>query len=62
MTTDRQKKAVHFCEKWCNVNFTGDINNYQEVSKFLSEYLEDAKEFCLSVSCEYEAYLWSLMD
>ena len=33
MTTDKQKAAIHFCEKWSNVTFNGDINNFQQVRK-----------------------------
>ena len=62
MTTSRQKAAVHFCEQWLNVTFNGDINNFQQVSNFLLEYLEDAKNLYEEVKCEYEAYLWDLMD
>ena len=43
MTTNKQKAAVHFCEQWLNVTFSDDINNFQQVSNFLSEYLEEAK-------------------
>lgn len=42
--TERQKKAVVFIEEILNVDFEGDINNYRQVSNFLNEYLEDAKE------------------
>ena len=62
MTTDKQKAAVHFCEQWLNITFNGDINNFQQVSNFLSEYLEEAKNLYDEVKCEYEAYLWDLMD
>ena len=43
MTTDRQKAAVNFCEEWLNVTFEGDINDFQQVSNFLSIYLDEAK-------------------
>ena len=43
MTTDKMKRAIEFCEQWCT-KFNGDINNYQEVSAFLSKYLKIAKE------------------
>jgi hypothetical protein len=43
MTTDRQKAAVNFCEEWLHIKFEGDINNFQEVSNFLSIYLDEAK-------------------
>ena len=45
MTTERQKAAVRFCQETLNVPFNGGINNFKEVSSFLSEYLDDAKEF-----------------
>lgn len=49
-------------EKWSNVTFNGDINNFQQVSNFLSEYLEEAKLTYEEIACEYESYLWDLMD
>lgn len=58
MTTNRQKAAVHFCEQWLNVEFTGNINNFKEVSDFLSNYLEEAKSLYDEVKCEYESYMW----
>ena len=62
MTTNKQKAAVHYCEQWLNITFDGDINNYQEVSEFLSEYLAEAKMTCLELTCEYESYIYDLMD
>ena len=61
MTSDKQKAAVHFCEKWLDVTFNGDINNFNQVSAFLSKYLEEAKSYYREIECEYEAYLWELM-
>lgn len=43
MTTIRQKAAVRFCERTLDVIFTGDINNYNEVSQFLLKYLDSAE-------------------
>ena len=43
MTTNRQKVAVRFYETWLSISFTGDINNFKEVSKFLSKHLDYAK-------------------
>ena len=43
MTTKRQKAAVHFCEEWLNISFEGDINNFNQVSNFLSIHLDYAK-------------------
>ena len=62
MTTNKQKAAVHFCEQWLNVTFEGDINDFQQVSYFLSIYLDDAKQLYDEIACEYESYLWDLMD
>lgn len=58
MTTNKQKAAVHFCEEWLNVTFEGDIENRYQVSIFLGEYLQEAKNLYDEISCEYEAYLW----
>lgn len=44
MSTKRQKSAVRFCEKWCNVVFQGDINKSKECSAFLTQYLREAKK------------------
>ena len=59
-STERQKSAVKFVEEWLNVDFVGDINNFYEVSDFLSDYLELAKDQYEEARCEYEAYLWDL--
>ena len=59
-STDRQKAAVRFCEQWLYCKFEGDINNFYEVSDFLSDYLELAKDQYEEARCEYEAYLWDL--
>ena len=61
MTTNRQRAAVHFCEQWLNVTFEGNINDFQQVSYFLSIYLDEAKSLYDEVRCEYESYLWDLM-
>lgn len=61
MTTNRQKAAVHFCEQWLNITFEGNINDFQQVSYFLSIYLDEAKSIYNEVRCEYESYLWDLM-
>ena len=61
MTTNKQKAAVHFCEQWLNITFEGNINDFQQVSYFLSIYLDEAKSLYNEVRCEYESYLWDLM-
>ena len=60
MTTDRQKAAVQFCEQWLDVTFEGNIEDKYQVSIFLSEYLQEAKDLYNEIRCEYEAYLWEL--
>lgn len=53
MITNRQKKAVAFCETWLKVKFTGNINNYTEVSDFLSLYLDEAKSIAEDAFSSY---------
>ena len=60
MTTKRQKAAVNFCEEWLKVTFEGDINNFKEVSNFLSQHLDNAKNLAQEIACEYEAYIADL--
>lgn len=56
MTTNRQKAAVRFCEeRLLNCKFEGDINSFEEVSRFLGKYLYTAKYHPDFIS-EYEAY------
>lgn len=54
-STIKQVTAVHFCEYMLNISFKGDINNRQECSRFLSEYLKQAKQMYTELKCEYEA-------
>ena len=60
MTPDRQKAAIHFCEQWLNITFEGNINDRRQVSVFLEEYLQEAKNLYDEIRCDYEAYLWDL--
>lgn len=54
MTTERQKAAVRFCEDILhNSPFKGDINNSSEVSQYLSDNLETAKEICADATAGY---------
>lgn len=43
MTTKKQKSIVRFCEKWLNITFEGNINNYSEVSSFLEKIFRRSK-------------------
>ena len=60
MITDRQKAAIHFCEQWLNITFEGNIEDKHQVSIFLQEYLQEAKNLYDEIRCDYEAYLWDL--
>lgn len=62
MTTKRQKAAVQFCEEWKFPKFKGDINNFKQVSMYLSKYLELAKIRAMELACEYASYLNDLND
>ena len=53
MTTKRQIAALHFCEEWLDIKFKGNINNFRQVSIFLSNNLENAKS---EYSHAYEIY------
>ena len=58
-STARQKGAVKFVEEWLNITFTGNINDFYEVSDFLSEYLDEAKQMYDEAYSEYSSYVWS---
>lgn len=61
MTTDRQKAAIHFCEQWLNITFDGNIEDKHQVSIFLQEYLQEAKNLYDEIRCDYKAYIWDLI-
>ena len=42
--TTKQKQAISFVESMLNIQFKGNINNFQDVYLFLSRYLDQAKE------------------
>ena len=56
MTTKKQKYAVLFCEEWLRVKFEGDINNFQEVRRFLSIYLDYAKAIASDAFASYYSH------
>lgn len=43
-STERQRSAVRYCEHWLREKFTGNINSFAEVSKYLDKYLKLAKK------------------
>lgn len=58
-STPKQKGAVKFVEEWLNITFTGNINDFYEVSDFLSEYLDEAKQMYDEIYNEYTSYIFS---
>lgn len=38
-STEKQRNAVKFVEMWNDVTFRGNINDFYEVSEFLSNYI-----------------------
>ena len=58
-STERQRRAVSFVEEWCNISFEGNIDNFYEVSDFLADYLDTAKEIAEDAT---SAYLSTMSD
>ena len=56
-STERQRRAVRYCEKWLNIKFAGDINHFQACSDFLSHYLDLAKATQEQQEIEYPDWL-----
>lgn len=56
-STEKQKAAVEFIELWCDIKYQGDINDFYEVSDFLSDYLVIAKEVADDASASYNSML-----
>lgn len=56
-STEKQRRAVSFVEEWCNVSFEGNINDFYEVSDFLADYLDTAKEIASDAAASY----WSML-
>lgn len=60
--TQKQIAAVNFCCEMLPIEFTGNIENKNEVSLFLSEHLDDAKRLYEELQAEYSAYIMDLYD
>lgn len=54
-STEKQKQAIYFTEQILNIKFEGNINSKKECTKFLSQYLEQAKQFYIELKSEYES-------
>ncbi len=57
-STERQRRAVSFVEEWCNISFEGNIDDFYEVSDFLADYLDTAKE----IAEDAESAYWSTIS
>ena len=44
MTIQKQKNAISFCNQILSEKFTGDIDNFKEVSNYLALHLDEAKK------------------
>lgn len=62
MTTKRQKQAVLFIQEELEITFKGNINNFDEVSEFIGEYLDDAKSHYEEMEFLYREALGSIGD
>ena len=60
-STERQQKAVKWCEMVLSAmngqdfKFKGDINKFSDCSSFLSRHLEECKSFMMELECEFRA-------
>ena len=58
-STPKQRGALAFCEDVLDIQFEGNRHDFYEVSDFLSEYLEEAKQTARELSCSYSSYMWN---
>lgn len=57
-STEKQQYDVRYCEEQLNIDFEGNLQNYDECQSFINIYLKDAKQVEMELSCEFEAYIW----
>lgn len=62
MVTNKQKEAIQFTCTVLQIEFIGNINNKNDVSLFLSEYLDEAKNLYEELQADYNSYLWDLVN
>lgn len=60
MVSNKQKHAVKFIVTTLRIPFKGNIDDFNDVSNFISQYLEDAKLLNkqLEMIEDWEAYIW----
>ena len=44
--SEKQKRAIAFCESWVHTKFTGNINDYTDVTDYLDKHLAKAVKCC----------------
>ena len=52
-STPKQRGALTFCEGVLGIQFEGNRYDFYDVSDFLSEYLEEAKQVARELTCSY---------
>lgn len=52
-STERQRTAIKFIERRISVSFLGDINNFENCSKFISKFLP------LAIQVQYEDSIYN---
>ena len=57
-STPKQRSALTFCEDVLGIQFEGNRYDFYDVSDFLSEYLEEAKQVARELTCSYSSYMW----
>ena len=57
-STPKQRGALTFCECVLGIQFEGNRYDFYDVSDFLSEYLEEAKQVARELTCSYSSYMW----
>ena len=57
-STPKQRGALTFCEGVLGIQFEGNRYDFYDVSDFLSEYLEEAKQVARELTCSYSSYIW----
>ena len=58
-STSKQRGALTFCEGVLGIQFEGNRYDFYDVSDFLSEYLEEAKQVARELTCSYSSYMWN---
>ena len=57
-STPKQRGALTFCEGVLGIQFEGNRYDFYDVSDFLSEYLEEARQVARELTCSYSSYMW----